>query len=173
FQVLLGSIVADPSRRLSELEVLTGEERERVLVEWNDTAADVPQRTVSELFEDQVALSPDAVAVVFGEEWLSYAELNGRANRLAHRLVECGVGPEVLVAICVERSLEMVVGLLGILKAGGAYVPMDPADPKERLAFMLGDTAAPVLVTQQHLVRRLPPGAVEVICLDADRAIPA
>src|SRR5262249_20231780 len=135
----------------------------------NDTAADYPRdRCVHELVQEQAARTPDAVAVVFEGRELSYRELNGRANRLAHYLRARGVGAETLVGICVERSLEMVTGLLGVLKAGGAYVPLDPDYPAERLAFMLGDTAAPVLLTQQRLRGRLPAGPGEVICLDQD-----
>src|SRR5262249_49880978 len=116
----------------------------------------------------QVARTPEAVAVVFEDRRLTYAQLNARANQLAHHLRRLGVGPEVLVGICVERSLEMVVGLLGILKAGGAYVPLDPDHPAERLAFMVEDTQAPVLLTQQALRERLPAKHARVVCLDAD-----
>ena len=111
-----------------------------MLVEWNDTAADYPKdKCIHELFEEQVEKTPDAIAVEFDGQQLTYRELNSRANQLAHHLIGLGVGPEKLVGICVERSIEMVVGLLGILKAGGAYVPLDPAYPKERLEFMLED----------------------------------
>src|SRR5262249_56403374 len=116
----------------------------------------------------QVARTPEAVAVVFEDRRLTYAQLNARANQLAHHLRRLGVGPEVLVGICAERSLEMVVGLLGILKAGGAYVPLDPDHPAERLAFMLEDTQAPVLLTQQALRERLPAKPARLVCLDAD-----
>ena len=112
--------------------------------------------------------TPDAVAVVFAERALTYRELNTRANRLAHHLRALGVGPEVLVGLCVERSLELLVGLLGILKAGGAYVPLDPTYPPARLAFMLADAQVPVLVTQQQCVARLPAHGVQVVCLDDD-----
>jgi non-ribosomal peptide synthetase component F len=127
------------------------------LAGWNDTATDYPRdRCIHALFEEQVARAPEAVAVVFEDQQLTYGELNARANQLAHHLIALGVGPEVLVGICMERSLELVIGLLGILKAGGAYVPLDPGYPNERLAFMLNDTAAPVLLTQQALRGRLP-----------------
>jgi non-ribosomal peptide synthetase component F len=118
------------------------------LVEWNDTKAEYPSdKCVHQLFEAQVERSPDAVAVVFEDRQLTYRELNAKANQLAHYLQKLGVKAEVLVGICVQRSLEMVVGLLGILKADGAYVPLDPAFPKQRLAAMLEDSQVPVLVT--------------------------
>jgi non-ribosomal peptide synthetase component F len=113
---------------------LTQGEREQLLVQWNATQADYPQACLHHLFEAQVARSPDAIAAVFEDQQLTYSQLNDQANQLAHYLRKCGVGPEGLVGICVERSLEMVVGLLGILKAGGAYVPLDPEYPKDRLA---------------------------------------
>src|SRR5207247_4070276 len=117
------------------------------------TAAEYPSdKGVHQLFEEQVQRTPEAVAVVYEDEQLTYGELNAKANQLAHKLRELDVGPEVLVGICVERSLEMVVGLLGILKAGGAYVPLDPSYPKERLAYMLGDAAPKVLLTQERLL---------------------
>src|SRR5919107_75970 len=154
-QTLLRGIVEDPDRQLSELPLLSGAERHQLLSEWNDTATEYPRnRCVHELFEEQVELTPDAVAVVFEDEQLTYRELNRRANQLAHHLRTLGVGPEVLVGICVERSLEMVVGLLGILKASGTYVPLDPSYPATRLEFILEDTQAPVLLTQERLVER-------------------
>jgi amino acid adenylation domain-containing protein len=172
WQTLLEGIVVDLTRHLSELPLLTEKEYCQIIVEWNATNTEYPQDTcVHQLFEAQVERTPSAVAVVFEGEQLTYRELNARANQLAHYLQQLGVGPEVLVGICVERSLDMVVGLLGILKAGGAYVPLDPAFPSERLAFMLEDTQAPVLVTQQHLLTQLPPHAAKVVCLDADAAV--
>jgi amino acid adenylation domain-containing protein len=168
YRTLLESIVADPDRRLSGLPLLIETERHRLLVEWNDTTTKYPRdRCVHELFEEQVQRTPDAVAVI-GDERLTYRELNRRANRLAHHLRKLGVGPEVLVGICVERSVEMVVGLLGILKAGGAYVPLNPAYPKERLSFMIEETQAPVLLTQRRLAKGLPEHGARVVCLDAD-----
>ena len=128
----------------------------------------IKQNCVHRPFEVQAERTPNAVAVVFGDEYLTYQELNQKANQLAHYLQQYGVGPEVLVGICVERSLEMVVGLLGILKAGGAYVPLDPSYPPDRIAFMLDDAQVPVLVTQQHLLTRLPTHSIKVVCLDAD-----
>lgn len=157
---------ASGSRTLSSLE------RQQLLVEWNATAAPYPRdRCVHELFEAQVARTPEAIAVVCGEEQLTYHQLNARANQVAHHLQELNVGPEVLVGICAERSLDMVVGILGILKAGGAYVPLDPAYPPERLAFMLEDAQTPVLLSQKHLLGRLPAYRGRVVCLDADAGV--
>src|ERR1041385_86854 len=142
---MLETAPSTPARRL---EVMPEAERQQVLEEWNATAAEYPrERCVHELFEEQVERTPGAVAVVFEDRKLAYSELNVRANRLAHHLRALGVGPESRVAICVERGLEMVVGVLGILKAGGAYVPLDPAYPRERLAFMLADSAPVALLT--------------------------
>ena len=141
-------------------------------MQWNDTAVDYPRdRCIHQLFEQQVARTPDATAVVFEDTRLTYAELNARANQLAHHLITLGVGPDVLVGLCLERSLELVVGLLGILKAGGAYVPLDPGYPAPRLAFMLEDTQAPVLLTQHKLLGQLPPYAGRVLCLDRDPSL--
>ena len=127
-----------------------------------------PPPPCRQLFEAQVARSPDAIAVVFEDDRLSYGELDARANQLAHHLRELGVGPEAVVGLCVERSLEMMIGLLGILKAGGAYLPLDPTYPQERLAFMLTDAGAPVLVTQSALLDRLGAPAARIVRLDAD-----
>jgi len=167
FQNLLEAIAADPNRRLSDLPRLTEAEREQLLVEWNQTRTDYPKDAgIHQLFEAQVEQTPEAVAVVFEGQQLTYRELNRRANQLAHYLRKQGVGPEALVGICLERSIETVVALLGILKAGGAYVPLDPAYPKERLSFMLEDTQVPVLLTQQRLIGKLPEHRAQVICLD-------
>ena len=181
FQTLLEGIVAFPAQHVSKLPILTEAERSQILVEWNDTKVEYPSGVcIHELFEVQAAQTPDAIAVVFPptalrqgsgrseDQQLTYQELNARANQLAHYLRTMEVGPEVLVGICVERSLEMIVGLLGILKAGGAYVPLDPSYPKNRLAFMMEDSQAPVLLTQQKLVNELPEQAAKVICLDSD-----
>ena len=146
FQTLLQGIVANPNLRLSELPLLTQAEKNRLLVEWNDTETDYSSdRCLHELVEAQVERTPDAIAVVSEERQLTYYELNFKANQLAHYLRKHGVGSDVLVGICVERSVEMIVGLLGILKAGGAYLPLDSAYPNERLAFMLGDSQASML----------------------------
>lgn len=157
FRNLLEGIVANPEQRISELPLLTETEKHQLLVEWNDTKREYPKdKCIHEMFEEQVEKTPDAIAVVFEEQQLTYRELNTRANQLAHYLRKLGVDPEVPVAICMERSIDMIVGLLGILKAGGAYVPLDPSYPKERLAFMLEDTKAAVLVTQSQFVSQLP-----------------
>jgi amino acid adenylation domain-containing protein/non-ribosomal peptide synthase protein (TIGR01720 family) len=168
-QMLLEGIVADSQQRLTELPLLTSAESQQLLVEWNHTQADYPQDfCIHQLFEAQVERTPEAVAVVFGDEQLTYRELNRRANQLAHHLRSLGVGPDVLVGICVQRSLEMVVGLLGILKAGGAYVPLDPTYPQQRLAFMLEDAQVSVLLTQQRLIATLPEHRAVVVQLDGD-----
>lgn len=169
FQTLLEGIVAAPEQCLSDLPILTETERHQLLVEWNDTQTDYPKDLgIHQLFEAQVERSPDAVAVVFEDQQLTYRELNCRANKIAHHLQTLGVCTEVLVGICVERSLEMIVGLLAILKAGGAYVPIDPAYPKERLVHLLSDSQALVLLTQENLLPRLPDHQAQVICLDTD-----
>ncbi len=153
FQLVLERSVAHPDEPIERSPLLTEPERRQLLEEWSGRAVEYPRDTcIHQLFEAQVERAPHAVAVVFGEERLSYRELNRRANQLAHHLQRLGVGPEVPVAICMERSLEMVIGLLAILKAGGVYVPLDPQYPKERLTFMLEDTRTPVLLTQARLV---------------------
>jgi amino acid adenylation domain-containing protein len=165
---LVESIVRQPDRRLSELKLLTEAEQQQLVVEWNQTAVDygVP-RAVHELVEAQVARTPEATAVVFEDEEVSYAELNQRANRVARHLQSLGVGPDVIVAVFMERSVELVVGLLGILKAGGGYLPLDPAYPSQRLQFMLADARPPVLLTQEPLLTALPAHEAQVVCLDA------
>jgi amino acid adenylation domain-containing protein len=169
FQTLLIGIIANPDRQLEELPFLSQAERHQLLVEWHDREREYPtDRCIHQLFEEQVGRTPDAVALVFEGQQLTYQQLNQRANQLAHHLQSLGVKPEVLVGICVERSIEMVVGLLGILKAGGAYVPLDPAYPKERLAFMLQDAQVPVLLTQESLIAGLPDHQAQIVCLDAD-----
>ncbi|AUB36524.1 Glutamate-1-semialdehyde aminotransferase [Nostoc flagelliforme CCNUN1] len=140
----------------------------QVIEEWNDTQVVDHDLCIHHMFEMQVERSPQAIAVVFEDIQLTYQQLNKRANQLAHNLRTLGVGPEVLVGICLERSLEMIVGILGILKAGGAYVPLDPAYPPERLAFILSDTQASVLLTQEKLVKNLPPHQAQVVCLDSN-----
>ncbi|MDP2652369.1 MAG: amino acid adenylation domain-containing protein, partial [bacterium] len=171
FQRLLEGIVADPERRLSELAILTEAERRQIVVEWNDTGRDYPKdKCIHELFEAQVERTPDAVAVVFEDRQLTYRELNARANQWAHYLKKRGVGPEVLVGVCAERSVEMVVALLAIVKGGGAYVPLDPQYPKERLKFMLEDTRASIIVTQRRLRDRLPSHEATVVYLDDEAA---
>lgn len=153
FQTLLQGIVANPDQRISDLPMLTEPEKHRLLVEWNDTGRDYPKdKCIHQLFEEQVERTPEAIAVVLEDQELTYGELNRRANQLEHYLKKLGVGPEALVAIWMERSIEMIVGLLGILKAGGAYVPLDPNYPKERLEFMVADAQVSFLLTQDRLL---------------------
>jgi amino acid adenylation domain-containing protein len=169
FRILLEAVAAAPEQPIDALSLLPEAERHRLLVEWNDTATDYPRdELLHQSFEAQVARTPGAMALVADQQQLTYGELNRRANQLAHHLRALGVGPETLVGICVERSVEMVVGLLGILKAGGAYVPLDPDFPRERVAFMLADSAVPLLVTQQRLRPELPAHQSRVLCLDTD-----
>ena len=153
YQTLLEGIVANPGQCIGELPLLTAAEKHQVLVEWNDTQADYPKdKCVHELFEEQVERTPDDIALVFDDQQWTYRELNSRANQLARYLQSCGVRPQARVGICVERSLELIVGLLGILKAGGVYVPLDANYPVARLQYMLEDTQAPILITQENLV---------------------
>jgi amino acid adenylation domain-containing protein len=169
YRKLLESVVTNPEERIRKLEMLTGEEREQLLVEWNNTDREYPrEQTIHQLFEAQAERTPDAVAAVFNNEQITYRQLNERANQLAHYLQNLGVGPEVLVAICMDRSLEMVIGLLGILKAGGAYVTLDPSHPQERLSFIIEDARSPVLLTQERLVENLPSQAARIVYLDRD-----
>ena len=167
-QVLLDGLAADPARALSGLPLLVGSERERVLVDWNRTAAEYPRACIHELFSEQASRTPHAPAVVTGTEEVTYTELEARANRLGHHLRKLGVGPEVRVGVCLERSTELVVSLLGVLKAGGAYVPLDPAYPPQRLDFMLRDASVPLVVTESGLVDRLPDPGTRVVRVDAD-----
>ena len=154
-QIVLEEIASDPARSLAELPMISPQEKRQLVHDWNATATIIPRdANVATLFEAQAARTPEAVALVFGNWQWTYAELNVRANRLAHRLRAMGVGFETPVAIFAERSPEMVVGILAILKAGGAYVPLDPTYPAERLRFILRDTQAPVLLTQQCLAIR-------------------
>ncbi|MEG4404822.1 amino acid adenylation domain-containing protein [Microcoleus sp. MON2_D5] len=169
FLTLLESIAANPEQRLSSLPILTKPEQQQLLFEWNNTQSEIPKnQCVHELFEAQAERTPDAIAVVFKNEYLTYRELNKKANNLASNLQKIGVNREVLVGIYVERSLEMMVGLLGILKAGGAYVPLDPAYPPDRLAFMLEDAKISVLLTQKKLLETLPKTSASLVFLDAD-----
>ncbi|MEH2311071.1 MAG: amino acid adenylation domain-containing protein [Nostoc sp.] len=169
FVTLLEGIIANPEERISQLPLLTQPEQQKLLVEWNDTKVDYPQDLcIHQLFEEQVELTPNAIAVVFDNQQLTYYELNSRANQLAHYLRSLGIKPDILVGLCVERSLEMVIGLLGILKAGAAYVPLDPEYPTERLSFILEDAQVSVLLTQQQLVDRFPQHQANQVCLDTD-----
>ena len=168
FQTLLEGIVSNPTLRLSDLLLLREQEQQQLLVEWNNTFAAFPTACVHQLFEAVVERSPDVIAVIFEDKQLTYRELNQRANQLAHYLRTLGVGPEVLVGICVERSSEMVVSLLAILKAGGAYLPLDPALPKESLAFRLQDAQVPILLTQKELLKHEDAQVQTVLYLDVD-----
>ncbi|WP_034104302.1 condensation domain-containing protein, partial [Pseudomonas lurida] len=164
---LLRAAVANTALPLQDLATLNADEREQILSEWNATERDYPRgQWVPQLFEAQVLAQPNAPALRFNDLSLNYAELNRRANRLAHRLIEADVGPDVLVGLAVERSIEMVVGLLAVLKAGGAYVPLDPEYPRERLAYMLDDSGVKLLLTQAHLLDQLPiPDGLESLVL--------
>ena len=168
-EVLLAGIAEEPDRRLSELPILPDAERERLLVTWNATGMDFPtDRVVHELFEAQAADHPQAVAAETGASRLTYGELDARANALARRLRDLGVGPDVPVGICLERSLSAAVALLGVLKAGGAYVPLDPSYPASRLRFFLEDSAAPVLVTDSRLAPLAGEGTWKVVLVDSE-----
>jgi amino acid adenylation domain-containing protein len=169
FQALLEGMVSESSTPICQLPLMAEADRHRLLVEWNDTQADFPRdQCFHELFELQVKRSPEAIAAVLSGRELTYRALNERANQLAHYLQALGVGPEVLVGICMEPSLELVVGIMGILKAGGAYLPLDPASPEERLAFMLEDAQATVVLSQKELAGRLLVSGTKVVCLDTD-----
>ncbi len=166
----LEAVVADPMVRLSQLPLLADDERRQVLVDWNATRAEAPAVTLDGWIEERARLAPAATAAEQGESRLTYAELDRRAGRLAGYLRRLGVGPEVLVAVAMERSLDMLVGVLAVLKAGGAYVPIDPDYPKERLAHVLDDSRAPVLLTHQALLPRLPEHRARVVAVDRDAA---
>jgi amino acid adenylation domain-containing protein/non-ribosomal peptide synthase protein (TIGR01720 family) len=169
FRMLLEAVVADPKRRLSAMPLLTQEETRLILKEWNETQRDYSEEQyIHQIFERQAERTPENIALSFAGQTLSYDTLNRRANQLAQYLQSRGVGPEVRVGVLLERSLEMVVGLLAILKAGGAYVPLDPDYPAERLAFMLEDTATPLVLAQSHLLDKLPDPRVPVVRLDVD-----
>ncbi|HKG80697.1 MAG TPA: amino acid adenylation domain-containing protein, partial [Pyrinomonadaceae bacterium] len=169
FQTLLEGIVADPNAQIADLPLLTASEQQQLLTDWNNTRQDFPQELcLHQLFESQVELSPHAPALIFDEQQITYHELNSKANQLAHYLRGQGIGPETVVVVCMERSIEMVVGLLGILKAGGAYLPLDPTYPKERLTFMLNDARAAVVLTQTNFKEVLPELETAFVCLDAD-----
>ncbi|HEV2254372.1 MAG TPA: amino acid adenylation domain-containing protein, partial [Streptosporangiaceae bacterium] len=163
---LLRQAAADPGRRISRLDVLTAAERRRLLLDWNDTARPVPEATVPRLFEQQVARTPHAPAVLSAATELTYGELNARANQLARHLISLGAGPERIVAIAMPRSADVVVAMLAVLKSGAAYVPVDPDFPPDRQAFMLTDTQAPIVLTTSHLARSLPSAAAPLV-LDA------
>ncbi len=169
FEVLIKSAIANPEAAVGELEILADKDLQQLIVSFNQTEAEYPREDcIHQLFEAQVRRSPENVAVVFGDQHWTFAEVNQQANQLAHYLRSKGVGPETCIGISLERSEKMVVGLLGILKAGAAYIPLDPDYPGERLSFMLQDAAVPVLLTQQRLAQRFTELQAELICLDAD-----
>ncbi|WNG47514.1 amino acid adenylation domain-containing protein [Archangium minus] len=167
--LLLESAIAHPDQPVASLTLLTEEERRKVLVEWNDSRVDFPRDVLAhQLFEAQVARTPEAPAVSTGDSTLSYRELDARANQLAWHLRSLGVGPETRVGLCVERSHDLVIGMLAVLKAGGAWVPLDPSYPSERLSFMLADSDISVLLTQETPRSALPSTSARVVCLDTD-----
>ncbi len=169
FQTLLKAVLANPAALVGDLEILSAAERRQLLLDFNDTRAEFRHDLcVNRLFEEHVERTPEDTAVICGNERLSYGELNARANKLAHYLRKLGVKPGSLVGICVERSIAMLVGVLGVMKAGGAYVPVDPSYPKARLAFMLGDARVSVLLTQKDLLEDLPKHNARVVWLDTD-----
>lgn len=168
FHTLLQSIIANPDQPIEQLPLIPEAEKQQLLQEWTAPLTPVDFRCIHQYFEVQVAQTPEAIAVVFQNQKISYQDLNDRANQLAHYLRKLGVKPETFVGLCVQRSLEMIVGLLAILKAGAAYVPLDPTYPKERLAFMLADAQVPVLLTQQSCLQHLPKSQAQVLCLDTN-----
>ncbi len=168
-QMLLRSAAEQPDQRLEELRLLTDDEEVRLLIDWNQTQANYPADLgVHHVIEAQVERTPDKIAAIFENQQMTYRELNRRANQLAHTLIRYGVGADMLVGLCVDRSLDMLVGLLGILKSGAGYVPIDPTFPADRVAYMLEDAQANVLVTQSSLLETLPPHQGQLICLDTD-----
>ena len=167
---LLEAVVADPSQPIGRIDILAPEERRQILFEWNATARDLPQVTLPALLEAQVERSPEAIALVFEESTLSYAELNAQANRLAHLLIGRGIGPENLVALALPRSIEMIVALLGILKAGAAYLPLDPEYPVERLSYMLRDAQPACVLTTAQIAERLPESVAQLVLDHPDTA---
>jgi len=169
FRTLLDSIAANPDQKLEELSLIDTSERETILWEWNDGGRDYRKRaSLIGLFETRVESAPDATALKFGQEEVSYGELNNRANRVGDYLRSLGVGPDMLVGLCLERGVEMIVGMLGILKAGGAYLPIDPSSPQERIDFILEDAQVEVLLTSYDLIERWPAYTGRPVYLDAD-----
>ncbi len=172
WQTLLEGVVRNPDRPIGYLPILSEVEQQQILLDWNNTAADYPKLScVHQLFEKQVRHTPEAIAVVFQDKQLTYLQLNERANQLAHYLQELGVGPEILVGLCMERSIDLVIALLAVLKAGGAYVPLDPNYPKERLTFILEDAQISVLLTQEQLILGLSSCEAIKVSLDAERKV--
>lgn len=164
---LLEDIVQNPNQPISKIALLTPAEQQKILIDWNNTKTDYPRdKTVHQLFEEQVEKTPNNIAVVFEDKQLTYRELNEKANQLAHYLRKQGVKAETLVAICVERSLEMIIGILGIIKAGGAYVPIDPDYPQARIDYILKDTKSPVIITQTHLLKKLKRSSAKIVDIE-------
>jgi non-ribosomal peptide synthetase component F len=168
FQKLLEGIVANPEQKVSELPLLTNAEYQQIFTKWNFTEISYPQECIHQLFETQVEKTPDNKAIAYQEQYLTYQELNQRSNQLAHYLQKLKIGPDVLVGICLERSVDLVVATLGVLKAGGAYVPLDVNYPQDRLAYMIDDTQVPVLLTYKYLSDKLPHNNVNAIYLDTE-----
>jgi amino acid adenylation domain-containing protein len=170
FQTLLANIVANPEQQLSELSILTASEQEQLLLKFNQTRADYAQDvSLHQLFEQQVKLTPLSIALISDSEEITYRQLNHRVNQLAHYLQKQGVTKETLVALCLERDLDMVVGILAILKAGGAYIPLDPSYPVERLNFMLSDSQTSLLISKQEILEKLSLSASKTVCLDIEQ----
>ena len=169
FENLLAGVVENPHSKVNQLQILSLVEYQQIVREWNNTTVDYPQdKCIHQLFSQQVAKTPDAIAVIFQEQQLTYRELDNRANQLANYLQTLGVKPDAKVGICINRCLEMMVGILAILKASGAYIPLDPAYPQERLSHMLEDSGISVLLTTQNLVNQIPQNRAKQICLDKD-----
>lgn len=169
FHKLLEEIIANPDQSIILLPLMREEEEQRLITEWNRTEAPYPkEKCVYEMIEDMVAKAPDNIALIVGDQTTTYGELNRQANKLAHYLRKQGVGPEVLVGVCAQRTTEMMIGLLAIMKAGGAYVPIDPSYPADRIAYIIEHSQVPVLLTQEKLVPTLPEHNAKVICLDND-----
>lgn len=166
FATLLAAVAATPEQLITRLSLLPQSERQLLVSDWNATATTVPQVCIHELFEAQAARVPESIAIQSAGQLVSYRNLEERSNRLAHFLRARGVGPNVPVALFLERSLSLAVGMLGVLKAGGAYLPLDPSYPKDRLAFMLQDSAAPLLLTQESLINQVPESSAQIVCLD-------
>jgi amino acid adenylation domain-containing protein len=168
YQNLLTGIVVHPQAKLSDLPLLSNQEKQQILIDWNPTLVDYSQVSIQQLFQTQVKQNPDAVAVVFGHQQLTYQQLNNQANQLAHYLQEIGVKPEILVGVYLERSLEVFIAVLGIIKAGGVYLPLDPEYPIERIAWMLQDSSPSVILSQEYLRKNLPTHSAKVICIDSE-----
>jgi non-ribosomal peptide synthetase component F len=171
FETLLTSIVANPDQPVARLEMISPAEREYLFEHWKAPAGDFPAISVPEVFERQAQLTPDAVALTWRDEQISFAELDRRANQMAHFLRRQGITPEVCVGVCLERSPDLAVALLGVMKSGGVYLPFDPTSPEERRAFMLGDAQAPLVLTQTSLRHQFVGSQARIVCLDADRAV--